>query len=370
MVPPDRDTASASLDHFFELSLDLLAVAGFDGYFQRLNPMWTKTLGWSTDELFSRPIIEFVHPEDREATLGARHQLKEGVPLTGLTNRYLCKDGGHRWLEWRSVADARARVVYATARDVTDARREAEERQRVQQQLLSAEKMASVGRLAAKVAHELNNPLAFILANLRTAARELSSLSGPEDVRNDLTDMLAESEQGADRMRVIVQGLSSFARFQKERGGSPVQLREVLQQSILVVSHELHHSARLVEDYGDTPAVSADPSSLMEVFANLLSNAAKAFPTPSPEKNEIRIRTRRDDQGRAVVEVIDTGVGIAPELQARLFEPLSARRERDRHIGLGLSLCHGLITEMGGTISVTSAPGQGSTFRVELPAAT
>lgn len=364
MSPPER----AGADPFFELSLDLLAVAGFDGQFRRLNPMWTRTLGWSKEELFSRPIIEFVHPEDRERTLAARAGLKQGVPATALTNRYLCKDGSHRWLEWRSVSDVQAQVVYATARDVTQARLDEADRHRQREQLLSAERMASVGRLAAKVAHELNNPLAFILANLHAASNELASLPAPAEHRQELCEMLAESEQGAERIRVIVQGLSSFAQFQKTRGG-PIHLADVLRQAMQLVSHELQHSARVVEAFGETPMVNADPASLTEVFANLLSNAAKAFRRPLSTRNEIRIRTWRDENDHAVVEVSDDGVGIPLELQATLFEPLSTRQERDRSLGLGLSLCHGLITEMGGTISFTSALNEGTTFRVTLPSA-
>src|SRR5688500_18578349 len=100
-------------EEFFEMSLDHLCVAGFDGYWKRLNPSWTRTLGFTAAELMARPLIEFVHPDDREATLAARGRLKDGDPLRTLTNRYRCKDGAYRWFEWRSVSNVERQLVYA-----------------------------------------------------------------------------------------------------------------------------------------------------------------------------------------------------------------------------------------------------------------
>src|SRR5688572_15934026 len=144
--------SSDELDRFFELSLDLLVVAGFDGYFKRLSPSWCRTLGWSVDELMSRPSLDFVHPDEREKTLSARARLKDGIPAEGLVNRYQCKDGSYRWLQWMSVAYLDKGLVYAVARDITAARQAADEREALQQQLIFSERMASVGRLAGGVA--------------------------------------------------------------------------------------------------------------------------------------------------------------------------------------------------------------------------
>src|SRR5579883_3479148 len=119
--PPDDKGAAA----FFEMTLDHLCVAGFDGYWKRLSPSWSRTLGWTPEEMMAVPLIEFVHPDDRAPTLAARARLKEGEPLLGLTNRYRCKDGSYRWFEWRSVSHVDRQLVYAVARDVT-AQREAE----------------------------------------------------------------------------------------------------------------------------------------------------------------------------------------------------------------------------------------------------
>jgi PAS domain S-box-containing protein len=111
--------ASPEID-FFELSLDNLCVTGFDGYFRRVNPSWTRTLGWTAAELLSRPVSDFMHPEDREKTLAARQRLHDGLEMGPLENRYLCKDGSYRWFEWRSVARVEHGLVYAAARDITE----------------------------------------------------------------------------------------------------------------------------------------------------------------------------------------------------------------------------------------------------------
>ena len=195
------------VDDFFEMSLDNVCVAGLDGYFKRLSPSWTKTLGWSLEELLSKPLVEFVHPDDRERTLAGRERLRSGGTLGTVTNRYMCKDGTFRWLEWRSVADNTRGFVYAVARDVTERKRDeqrladAEQVQRkLQRQLIFADRMASVGTLAAGVAHEINNPLAFVTTNLSLAQEELrtqSTLSSAEQIE-ELNEMLTDALAGAE----------------------------------------------------------------------------------------------------------------------------------------------------------------------------
>ena len=179
---------STAVDDFFEMSLDNVCVAGLDGYFKRLNPSWTRTLGWTVEELMSRPSLEFVHPEDREATSAGRERLRNGLTMGPLTNRYLCKDGGFRWFEWRSAAQPDRGLVYAVARDITD-QKQAEERlgeakelqEKLQRQLVFADRMASVGTLAAGVAHEINNPLAYVTTNIALMLEELENLTANRD---------------------------------------------------------------------------------------------------------------------------------------------------------------------------------------------
>jgi PAS domain S-box-containing protein len=134
-------------DRFFEINIDLLCQLDFSGYFKRLNPAWERTLGWSRAELMSRPFIEFVHPDDRERTLGQNARVREGGQALGFENRYLCKDGSFRWFLWSAAADSDGRVIYSVARDVTERKRAEEEREQLVRQLQAA--LAEVRSLRA-----------------------------------------------------------------------------------------------------------------------------------------------------------------------------------------------------------------------------
>jgi PAS domain S-box-containing protein len=352
------------LDEFFEMSLDHLVVAGFDGYFKRLSPAWTRTFGWTVEELLSRPSIEFVHPEDREATLNARNNLRNQVPLTRFTNRYLCKDGSHRWLEWKSNMYPDRQLVYAVARDVTAQRQGDEENQRIQKQLMLAERMASIGRLASGVAHEVNNPLAFVLANLVLARDQLRELGVPSS--DELEELLSDALQGAERVRKIVLGLKTFSRVGDERAVR-VEVGPAVEVALALLAVDLRRAARVSVALGPTPFIDAPASSLSQVVVNLLRNATEAIAPGNVEANEIRVVTATDAAGRAVIEIHDTGSGIPPKALSHIFDPFFTTKPIGTGVGLGLSVCHNLVAEMGGEIAVTSEEGRGSTFRVTLP---
>jgi len=364
-------------DAFFEMSIDNVCVAGLDGYFKRVNPAWTQTLGWSTEELLSRPSIEFVHPDDRAATLAGRDRLALGGALGPLRNRYLHKDGSFRWFEWRSVAHLGWELVYAVARDVTEQKlaeaqlAEAKEREaKLERQLVFADRMASVGTLAAGLAHEINNPLAYVAANitlmldsLRTLQSEVASPLLPE-----LLEMGTAVHDGAERIRKIMRGLKTFSRVEQERR-AVIELQPLLELSINMAFNEIRHRARLVKDYGSAPPVEADEARLGQVFINLLVNAAQAIPEGRTDANEIRVKTSTSAAGKAVIEVRDTGGGIPAALLGRIFDPFFTTKPVGIGTGLGLSICHNIVSALGGEISVESREGQGTSFRVELPAA-
>jgi PAS domain S-box-containing protein len=370
-----REERSGTAD-FFGMSLDNLCVAGFDGYFKRVNPSWTRTLGWTAKELMSKPSLEFVHPDDRATTTAGRQLLAAGSPLGGLTNRYLCKDGSYRWFEWSSVSDGDRGLVYAAARDVTEQRlaeerlREANERQeKLQRQLFFADRMASVGTLAAGVAHEINNPLSYVAGNVTMIREQLARPGGVAATQlAELEAMAADAHAGAERIRKIVLGLKAFSRAEEERR-AVIDVKPVLELSIDMAFNEIRHRARLVKDYGALPLVDVDEARLGQVFINLLVNAAQALPEGQSAANEIRVVTSTDPAGRAVIEIHDTGRGIPAALLERVFDPFFTTKPVGIGTGLGLSICHTMVTRMGGEISVKSEQGRGTTFRVALPAA-
>jgi PAS domain S-box-containing protein len=368
---------SARANDFFEMSLDNLGVAGFDGYLKRLNASWTRTLGWSAEELMSRPSVEFVHPDDRDATLDARQRLKNGASMGPLINRYLCKDGSYRWFEWRSVADVERRLVYAAARDITEQKvaeqhllQARELQEKLQRQLIFADRMASVGTLAAGVAHEINNPLSFVTANASMMVDRLETLHarGPSTATRELKEMATDVESGAQRIKKIVHGLKTFSRAEDERL-SVIEVRPVLELAITMTSNEFRHRARLVTSYGNLPLVLADDARLGQVFINLLINAAQALPEGDSAANEIRVTTDVDARGCAVIEVSDTGAGIPAAMVDRIFDPFFTTKPVGIGTGLGLSICHNIVASMRGEISVTSVEGRGTTFRIVIPGA-
>jgi PAS domain S-box-containing protein len=255
--------------------------------------------------------------------------------------------------------------------------RDLTERRRMENQLIFAGRMAAVGTLAAGVAHEINNPLAYIVANIdfvrhqlttfATRIARLSSLNG--DLGHSVDEAgeaLAEARQGAERVRNIVRDLRVFARGDEDQSG-PVALRRVLDSSINIAWNEIRHRARLVKDYGDTPMVEANESRLGQVFLNLLLNAAHAIPEGETERNEIRVSTRTDGRGHAVVEIRDTGAGIPAAIRERIFDPFFTTKPAGEGTGLGLWICSGILSALGGEIGVDSDVGKGSSFRVMLP---
>jgi PAS domain S-box-containing protein len=259
---------------------------------------------------------------------------------------------------------------YFFIRDLTD-------RRRMENQLIFAGRMAAVGTLAAGVAHEINNPLAYIVANIDFVRHQLttfatriartSSLNGEMGhAVDEAGEALAEARQGAERVRNIVRDLRVFARGDDDQSG-PVALRRVLDSSINIAWNEIRHRARLVKDYGDLPMVEGNESRLGQVFLNLLLNAAHAIPEGETERNEIRVSTRTDSRGHAVIEIRDTGGGIPPEIRERIFDPFFTTKPAGEGTGLGLWICSGILSALGGEIGVDSDVGKGSTFRVALP---
>ncbi|HJV92825.1 MAG TPA: ATP-binding protein [Azonexus sp.] len=258
-----------------------------------------------------------------------------------------------------------------------------------QNQLLQSEKMASIGQLAAGVAHEINNPVGFVNSNLGTLQRYVNNmlmlLAAYEQLEESLVDnllidirqlkkdvdaaymredvgiLLTESLEGLQRVRRIVQDLKDFSHVDNaelER----VKLETGLESTLNVVWNELKYKAKVVKEFGDTPQIECFPSQLNQVFMNLLINAAHAI----EDHGQITIRTGHDEEN-VWVEVEDTGKGIAPENIGRIFEPFFTTKPVGKGTGLGLSLSYGIVNKHNGRIEVTSEVGRGSAFRVVLP---
>jgi signal transduction histidine kinase len=244
------------------------------------------------------------------------------------------------------------------------------ERTRMNAQLMQSDRLASVGVLAAGVAHEINNPLAYLIASLDFLDAEMrrSGKALPPSRLEELEQALADAREGAGRVKQVVRDLKTFSRGGDDVRRSRIDLRTVIESSINIAYSEIKYRARLVKDYGATPPVLANEGRLGQVFLNLLINAAQAIPEGRVDENEIRVVTRTDDAGRAVVEVRDSGSGIPPEILDHIFDPFFTTKPIGIGTGLGLSICHNIVHGLGGEISVDAPPGRGTVFRVVLPA--
>ena len=263
---------------------------------------------------------------------------------------------------------------------------------RAQHQLLQSERLASIGQLAAGVAHEINNPIGYVFSNFgtlevylqrlfemldayeqaesalanRDIATGLAALRGQVELdylKQDIPMLMGESREGLSRVRKIVQDLKDFSRVDTHQEWVWASLHQGIDSTLNIVANEIKYRADVRREYGTLPDIECLPSELNQVFLNLLVNAAHAF---GPERGLIVVRG--GDAGDEVwVEVEDNGSGIAPEHLARVFDPFFTTKPVGRGTGLGLSLAYGIVQKHHGRIDVRSEPGRGSCFCVTLP---
>jgi signal transduction histidine kinase/ligand-binding sensor domain-containing protein/ActR/RegA family two-component response regulator len=318
---------------------------------------------WTEDHL----LRQLIHPDDRAqgtALLGHVRGLDRAALAEVSELRVRGADD-----TWRSCELSAVVVEIGGAPTVVISGRDVTERQRMRAQLLVSDRMASLGTLAAGIAHEINNPLAYVAGNLEVMAEALhaaQSSSAPADCET-LSAVVSDARDGAERVRKIVKGLRAFSRSSDDEQRVTLAIGDVIEAALRLTSNEVRHRAQLVRELGPVPPVMADDGRLTQVFINLLVNAAHAIPAGHSDANRITVRTRTDDAGRAVVEIEDTGNGIAAENLSRVFDPFFTTKDVGIGTGLGLSICHSIISGLGGQLSIDSAVGSGTTVRIVLP---
>jgi PAS domain S-box-containing protein len=347
------------------------------GAILRMNPVAEQLTGWTFAEAKGRLLSEVLplhnaathqkveNPTDRALREGAAVSLERGTVLER-------RDGTELPIadSCAPVRRAGGAVIGAVLvfRDISIQQASDATHATFQRQLVLADRLAAVGTLAAGVAHEINNPLSVLVANVELALELISAMGGAPSARTDeLEVMLREAREGAARVTKIVRSLKTFSRVEEERP-EITDIIPVLELAITMASNEIRHRARLIRDYGSAPFVKADGARLGQVFINLLINAAQSFRVGTTAANEIRVITSTDGSGRAVVEIRDSGQGIPPELVSRIFDPFFTTKGIGAGTGLGLAISHNIVASMGGEILVQSRLGQGASFRVILPA--
>ncbi len=361
-----RRAAEAALKYQAELLANISdAVMAFTekGVLRAWNHAAETIYGYGAGEVVGQNVEALLKTEVAGGLEAALQTVREGGLFRGEV-RQLRKDGTALEIETTMVAlrseGGPVSGYAAVNRDITEHRR-------LQAQLLLADRMASVGTLAAGVAHEINNPLAYVLANIAYALEEMRESSDAERLA-DARAALEEARDGAGRMREIVRDLKTFSRSDDESHGL-IEVDRVLQSALNMVRNEIRHRAHLSADFGPTPRVEGNDSRLAQVFVNLLVNATQAIPEGDVVSNQIGVSTRTGADGRAIIEIRDTGAGIPKALLGRIFDPFFTTKPVGEGTGLGLAICHNIISAMGGQIEVESEVGTGSLFRLLLPPA-
>lgn len=330
------------------------------GRFTFLGPVWKELTGQCVEDSLGQALVEVVHPEDRSRVSLLLDSLKARVQTAFRLELRLLVPSGTVWVELDAHSSpAGAGEVLGTLTDLT-------ERRQMQARLLLSDRMATVGMLVPGFVHEMNNPLAFIMANLDYLLATMEGgAAGPERV-GEWREVVGEMREGAERLRQLLGHLRSF---RGDGGSGLVDLHRVLDSVGVMVASLLRSRGRLVKDYGPGVAVAGSESVLRQVFLNLTLHAVLSLPEGDTEAHEVRLVLRREGTDQVVVEVRDTGPGIAPELLPHVFEPHFTPRAMDASPGPALSVCQELVRGLGGNIQVSSTVGQGSSFRVTLPAA-
>ena len=357
---------TADRNALWQLSRDLMLRCTFEGVITAVNPAWTEVLGWREDELIGADLFDFIHPDDLEHTVKGANDLSQGVSHTRLDNRYRAKAGGYRWISW-STRDAEG-MINAVGRDITAEKEQTAALANAAEALRQSQKMEAVGQLTGGVAHDFNNLLTII----RSSVDYLRRPNLPDDRRKRYMDAVSDT---VDRAAKLTSQLLAFSR------------RQALKPEVFEVGKRLRAVAdmldtitgarvRVMTVLPEEPCyVRADLSQFETALVNMAVNARDAMNGAGTLTLHLTssasmppIRGHGGGSGAfAIVEVTDTGTGIAPDQLGRIFEPFFTTKEVGKGTGLGLSQVFGFAKQSGGDIDVESRWGQGTTFRLYLP---
>jgi PAS domain S-box-containing protein len=331
-----------------------------DGRMVYANPAAVKLLGFdSPEELMARPVSELVVADEVELMRARMGEVARGALLVPVEYRGRCKDGSVVSMEISSIAiQFRGKpAILGVGRDTT-------ERKRLQAELMRADRMATVGTLAAGVAHEVNNPLTYVLIHLRRLRGMLPELASGHRDRDRVEQLLSEAESGAERVARIVRDLLAFARPGGEEP-QPVVVQDVWESVLHLAASSIDGNAKLVRHFGIVPPAMGDPARMAQVFLNLLLNAVQSLEGKDPQRSEIVI-TVGSEGDHIRVDVDDNGPGIPEALRTRVFEPFFTTKAPGRGTGLGLAISRTIVEAYGGSIEVGASPAGGARLTLLL----
>jgi len=359
---------AAERDRLWNLSQDLLARADYEGMMSAVSPAWTQILGWSAAELLSRGYATFMHPDDVSPTLAAIRRMAETRQPARFENRIQTRDGAWKHIEWTVAPEPDGVNFIAVGRDLTHAKAREAELHAAQEALRQSQKMEAMGSLTGGVAHDFNNLLTPIIGSLDMLVRKGVG-SGRE------RRLIDAALQSAERARTLVQRLLAFARRQPLQP-SAVDVAALAEGMADLIASTVGPKIDVrVEVSADLARAKADPNQLEMALLNLAVNARDAM----PEGGEIRITADEETvastphpsevkPGRYIrLSVRDTGLGMDEATRLRAVEPFFSTKGIGKGTGLGLSMVHGLTAQLGGGLSIDSAPGKGTSVTLWLP---
>lgn len=361
---------TAERNHLWTLAEDMLARADYEGRMSAVNPAWTKVLGWSEHELLTRPYGDIIHPEDLGVTVAALLSMGKTRQPTRFENRILTSGGEWKPIGWTVSPEPDGQNFIAVGRNLTDYRAREQQLIEAQEALRQAQKMEAMGQLTGGVAHDFNNLLTPIVGSLDMLQRR--GLGGEREQR-----LIAGAMQSADRAKTLVQRLLAFARRQPLQP-SAVDVGKLVEGMADLLASTTGPQIRIaVEIAENLPAAKADPNQLEMALLNLGVNARDAM----PDGGTLRITATAEDVGPGhrsklnpgayvLLSVADSGVGMDEKTLARAVEPFFSTKGIGRGTGLGLSMVHGLASQLGGALTIQSRPGIGTNIELWLPPGT
>jgi PAS domain S-box-containing protein len=354
-----EDITERRRSRHFDVSHDLLVVSTLDGFFVDVNPSFQRVLGYSRDDLLSKPLADFIHSEDQEKTAVAIRQLGTGQGLEHFQNRYRSKSGDYRWFEWTCPAAVPGEIfLYAAARDITELVVIEEERQRIALELTRSN--SELEQFAYVASHDLQEPLRAVAGCVQILQKRYQTkLDASAD------ELIGHTVAGVNRMRTLINDLLTYARITR-RGGEfvPTDLEVPFSDALLHLETSQTETGAVVT-HDPLPTVLADRGQMVQLFQNLLGNALKFHGTEIPQIHLSVKRVKHDWR----IGVSDNGIGIEKGYLERifvLFQRLHTRTEYSG-TGIGLALCKKIVERHGGHITVESKPGVGSTFIFTIP---
>jgi PAS domain S-box-containing protein len=352
--------AEENLRRFFTISLEMLCIAGFDGFFKLLNPVWEKTLGHPLRVLYSQPFIDFVHPDDQAATIAESQRLAEGATVIRFENRYRTADGSYRWLLWNAAAHLETQTIFAAATDITE-RKEIESVLAERNQALESANR-DLEAFTYSVSHDLRSPLRAVDGYARMLEEDYARVLDDEGRR-----LIGVIRAEAKRMALLIDDLLSFSRLGRQPlARADVDLGEVASE-IVGVKRQRYPNKSIEFVVGNAPVARADRGAIRHVLFNLIANAVKYAKPDQPVRIEFG---GRGDGDSNLYWVRDNGIGFDMRYADKIFGVFQRLHTSEiEGTGVGLAIVHRIVERHGGRVWAESEPGKGSTFFFTLPIA-